>query len=716
MFLKTLQLRTWSRWLIFAFALILALTPVATIQADDDDGESKVYGVVQSMPSGGLVGDWVIGGQQVRTTASTRFKQEHGSFRVGGYVEAEGYWQGGVLIATELETKNGNDDDNDGESKLYGVVESMPSGGLVGNWVIGGQQVRTTASTRFKQEHGSFRVGGYVEAEGYWQGGVFIATELETKGGSGDDSSGESKVYGVVESMPSGGLVGDWVISGQQVRTTASTRFEQEHGSFYVGGYVEAEGYWQGGVLIATKLEAKNSGGGDDSGQKWEIYGNVDAMPAGGFIGAWVINGQSVQATASTYFEQQHGPLQVGAYVHAEGYYDASGNRIATKIETENATPTPTPVTPTPVTPTPTPVTPTPTPTTPTPTPPPSAGSGLMHLSPEPASGSMSGGDISVDLMIQDVTDMASFEVSLAFDATIVQVNSVTLGDFLSSSGRTASLLGPNIDNGAGRVSFGAFTFGSAPGANGSGVLATITFTPVATGASPITFENALATNTQGVAINLSVRNTTISISAALAGDLNNDCMVNVTDIMVVAGLWGAQIGDPNYDSAADMDSNGRIDVVDIMAVAGNWGATCQSPNSAAVEDDASGEDRAGLFGKTPVVNRIWLGEAQRQDDGDMLVPVMASGRDIAAFQFDLVDGDGEAVVIEDVQLGEFLQVDAVCSTLQEGNSVGAYCFGGSTASGSGILAWLQVPATDDLSLVQPILTNASGQALSLTP
>ena len=66
----------------------------------------------------------------------------------------------------------------------------MPAGTLIGTWVISGRTVHTSAQTRFKQEHGPFQVGAWVEVKGYQQAdGSINATKMETKGwDNGDDS------------------------------------------------------------------------------------------------------------------------------------------------------------------------------------------------------------------------------------------------------------------------------------------------------------------------------------------------------------------------------------------------------------------------------------------------------------------------------------------------------------------------------------------------
>jgi hypothetical protein len=67
---------------------------------------------------------------------------------------------------------------------------------------------------------------------------------------------------------------------------------------------------------------------------KQKYYGTIEKMPASGMVGEWVISGKAVQVTKDTKLKQDHGPLQVGAYVEVEGL-EYEGKFIATEIETE---------------------------------------------------------------------------------------------------------------------------------------------------------------------------------------------------------------------------------------------------------------------------------------------------------------------------------------------------------------------------------------------
>jgi len=61
-----------------------------------------------------------------------------------------------------------------------------------------------------------------------------------------------------------------------------------------------------------------------------------------------------------------------------------------------------------------------------------------------------------------------------------------------------------------------------------------------------------------------------------LPQDLNDDCVVNIVDIMLVVVRWGMTEADPDWDPRYDFDGDGEITVADIMQVAAHWRETCQ--------------------------------------------------------------------------------------------------------------------------------------------
>jgi hypothetical protein len=83
------------------------------------------------------------------------------------------------------------------------------------------------------------------------------------------------------------------------------------------------------------------------------------------------------------------------------------------------------------------------------------------------------------DVTVENTKDLLGFQFDVNFDPAAFAVESIELGPFLSSTGRSAQPLGPDVrDAASGRVVYGGFTLGAPdqPGAEGSGVLATITW------------------------------------------------------------------------------------------------------------------------------------------------------------------------------------------------------------------------------------------------
>ncbi|MBC8254744.1 MAG: hypothetical protein H8E35_12070 [Ardenticatenia bacterium] len=109
-----------------------------------------------------------------------------------------------------------------------------------------------------------------------------------------------------------------------------------------------------------------------------------------------------------------------------------------------------------------------------------------------------SGKTFTVAVEIEGATDLGGFQFDIAFDPAVVQVEDVTLGDLLGSTGRSTTPLGPVIDNAAGAVTFGGFSFGDQPGPSGDGVLAVVTWTALGVGSSPLHLENVQVVDVAG--------------------------------------------------------------------------------------------------------------------------------------------------------------------------------------------------------------------------
>jgi hypothetical protein len=65
------------------------------------------------------------------------------------------------------------------------------------------------------------------------------------------------------------------------------------------------------------------------------------------------------------------------------------------------------------------------------------------------------------------------------------------------------------------------------------------------------------------------------TVKVNLKGDLDDNCVVNILDILRVAVSFGWEEGDPDYDPIADVDGSGVTNILDILAIAVVFGASC---------------------------------------------------------------------------------------------------------------------------------------------
>lgn len=308
-----------------------------------------------------------------------------------------------------------------------------------------------------------------------------------------------------------------------------------------------------------------------------------------------------------------------------------------------------------------------------------------------------SGGAFTMNVVAEDIINLAAFQVDVAYNPAIVHITQVAPGPFLASTGRTPNPVGPIIDNVGGRVVLGAFTFGAQAGANGTGVLATLTLEPQAVGASALRLQNLQAANP-----NATLLSSTLAVDGYVEvincfGDFDGDGDVDILDLQLAASYWNCRAGTTCYDSRFDTEPDGDIDVYDLQRFAAAWGTICgavQSPGPAALVDLMTNTTNVGLRLSPPSLS-------SRPDDVFTLTVRAENATNLGAFQTD-VAYDPTVVQVEGVAIGPFLGATGRAVTplnpfIDQASgriTLGALSMGSQPgASGQGDLAYIRLRA-----------------------
>lgn len=75
--------KEWIATLLVASMVGLSLIPDTAAAKRGGEDRARYYGIVESMPTPGFQGDWVIGGRTVSTGPQTQFDQREGALGIG---------------------------------------------------------------------------------------------------------------------------------------------------------------------------------------------------------------------------------------------------------------------------------------------------------------------------------------------------------------------------------------------------------------------------------------------------------------------------------------------------------------------------------------------------------------------------------------------------------------------------------------------------------
>ena len=205
---------------------------------------------------------------------------------------------------------------------------------------------------------------------------------------------------------------------------------------------------------------------------------------------------------------------------------------------------------------------------------------------------------VTLDLNVEDATDVDRVNLEFDFRTTDFSIVSVAEGDFLKqNNGTTYFIQGQISSNEAKETEILHLTDG---GASGSGVLASITLKGLAIGYGWIYFDAELLTPSSDTIPYSHQRYFTLEVVASW--DVNGDGQVNVTDLLIVAQKMG------DRDETADLDGDEWVTVADFVIVAEHLGESVTS-------------EAPGVVARSSVSHQTvqkWIDMAQAADDGSL--------------------------------------------------------------------------------------------------
>ncbi len=127
------------------------------------------------------------------------------------------------------------------------------------------------------------------------------------------------------------------------------------------------------------------------------------------------------------------------------------------------------------------------------------APAGTANVSLIPATANATAGEaLTLTVQVQAAESLGGWELQLAFDPAYLELEAVTPGVFLASTGRTAGALGPASAGDAGQWMAGGYSYGSDAGVTGDGALAYLRLRPLAEGLVSLTLGQLQLATVQG--------------------------------------------------------------------------------------------------------------------------------------------------------------------------------------------------------------------------
>ena len=264
------------------------------------------------------------------TVAVSALSDIRGDLAAGKPVKLEGLLRpDGTLIASEVKGRGSRPSGPVSEAKLKGLLEKVnrDKHGLVTSLVVDGLTVDVEALTEGEVD---LVAGTEVEIDAVVSDGALSASKIEKPKKARPTKAAEVKLEGAIDALQKDnqGRVISVEVNGLQVALGALAKPKDP---LEVGQLIEIDTTNAGGVLQASKVEAKQTERAKDKLEEFEIKGTVEVVKrddAGTLVGL-VVDGMEVVAE---YLTKLEGSIEAGDEIKVKGVV-SDGVNLAREIE-----------------------------------------------------------------------------------------------------------------------------------------------------------------------------------------------------------------------------------------------------------------------------------------------------------------------------------------------------------------------------------------------
>ena len=189
-----------------------------------------------------------------------------------------------------------------------------------------------------------------------------------------------------------------------------------------------------------------------------------------------------------------------------------------------------------------------------------------VDLSPKTIASPNRGEQITFSLNITSGANVAGYQATLQFDTTALKYVQTSNSDYLPSGAFAIPVVAQGNT-----ITFAASSLDGE--SSGDGTLAIITFEVIDVKASTVTLSDVLLTDSAGTSFTPQTENVEITKPTDLPEDVNEDGVVNIVDLTLVASNL-----DQTGANAADVNGDGVVNIADLTLVAAAFGNTAAAP------------------------------------------------------------------------------------------------------------------------------------------